>query len=221
MTIDGTSQKRGLFISFEGGEGAGKTTQIDRLLSWLHARNEDAVKTREPGGTPGADQIRQLIVTGEGDRWSAETELLLLLAARRDHVSKVIAPALADGKIVICDRYLDSTLAYQGIARGLGLEKVRMLDDEWGNGGTRPDLTFLLDLPPDEGLRRTRLREGAEDETRFEGLDFSFHETLRKGFIDLAAAEPARIKVIDAARPVDEIAAEIIGLTAQLFAGEG
>lgn len=212
---DEASQNRGLFISFEGGEGAGKTTQIDRLLTWIHARNKDAVKTREPGGTQGADEIRQLIVTGDGDRWTAETELLLLLAARRDHVAKVIDPALDTGKIVICDRYVDSTIAYQGIARGLGTDRVRALDNEWGSAGTLPDLTFLMDILPEEGLARTQLREGAEDETRFEGLDLSFHNDLRQGFLDLAAAAPDRIKVINAARPVDEIAAEIIGLTAE------
>ncbi len=214
------TQKRGLFISFEGGEGAGKTTQIDRLMTWVHARNDAAIKTREPGGTTGADEIRKLIVTGAGDRWTAETELLLLLAARRDHVARIIDPALEAGTMVLCDRFIDSTVAYQGIARGLGIDRVRALDSEWGSMGSLPDLTFLLDLPPEEGIKRARLREGAgEDETRFEGLDLSFHHDLRQGFLDLAAAEPDRIKVIDAVRPVDEIAAEIISLTAQKLTG--
>ncbi len=216
---DSKQQSRGLFISFEGGEGAGKTTQIDRLMNWVHARNDAAIKTREPGGTTGADEIRKLIVTGAGDRWTAETELLLLLAARRDHVARVVDPALQDGTMVLCDRYIDSTIAYQGIARGLGVERVRALDSEWGSAGTLPDLTFLLDLAPEEGIRRAQLREGVDGETRFEGLDLSFHNDLRQGFLDLAKAEPDRIKIIDASRPVDDIAAEIISLTAQKLAG--
>lgn len=214
--------KRGLFISFEGGEGAGKTTQIDRLMTWVHARNDAAIKTREPGGTDGANEIRKLVVTGAGDRWTAETELLLLLAARRDHVARVIDPALEAGTMVLCDRFVDSSVAYQGIARGIGVDRVRELDNDWGSMGTLPDLTFLLDLPPEEGIRRAQLREGSGegtgDETRFEGLDLSFHHDLRQGFLDLAKAEPNRIKVIDAARPVDDIAAEIISLTAQKLA---
>ncbi len=214
-----TTKQRGLFISFEGGEGAGKTTQIDRLMTWVHARNDPVIKTREPGGTHGADEIRNLIVTGDGDRWTPETELLLLLAARRDHVARVIDPALDDGTMVLCDRYVDSTIAYQGIARDLGIDKVRTLDAAWGSAGTLPDLTFLLDLPPEEGIRRAQLREGADGETRFEGLDLSFHHALRQGFRNLATEEPERIKIIDASRPVDDIAAEIISLTAQKLAG--
>ncbi len=195
---------RGKFISFEGGEGAGKSTQIMALADHLRDAGHAVVVTREPGGTIGAEAIRELLVTGDGDRWSAEAELLLLLAARRDHVERVIEPALAKQVHVLCDRFSDSTVAYQGAARGLGADRVASLDAEWGAGGLVPDLTLLLDIDVSEGIARTKARTG--DETRFEGLDLSFHETLRKAFLARAKGEPDRVAVIDAS--LDRVAVE-------------
>ena len=198
----------GRFISFEGGEGAGKSTHIAALAENLRQRGHDVLVTREPGGTTGAEAIRNLIVTGAGDRWSAEAELLLLLAARRDHVERVIEPALAQGRLVLCDRFSDSTVAYQGAARGLGVERVASLDAEWGAGGLKPDLTLLLDLDVKVGLARTTGRAG--DETRFEGLDLDFHETLRQAFLTRAKAEPDRIAIVDAGAALEAVSTAVI-----------
>jgi len=199
---------QGRFISFEGGEGAGKSTHITALAESLRQRGHDVLVTREPGGTTGAEAIRSLIVTGAGDRWSAEAELLLLLAARRDHVERVIEPALAQGRLVLCDRFSDSTVAYQGAARGLGETRVASLDAQWGAGGLKPDLTLLLDLDVKTGLARTMGRDG--DETRFEGLDLAFHETLRQAFLARAKAEPDRIAIIDAGAALDVVSSAVL-----------
>ena len=186
---------RGVFITFEGGEGAGKSTQAARLAQRLRAGGRVALATREPGGSTGAEAIRTLLVTGDTDRWSATAETLLMYAARFDHIERVIGPALARGDIVICDRFADSTRAYQGEGGGANSSLIDTLERE-----TRvlcwPDLTLVFDLPPDEGLRRASGR--AEGETRFEARDLAFHTRLREAFLAIAGADPGRCRVIDA-----------------------
>jgi dTMP kinase len=196
----------GRFITFEGGEGAGKTTQIVLLAEKLRASGQTVITTREPGGTKGAEAIRALLVTGEADRWDAMTELFLLNAARRDHVQRVIRPALARGDTILCDRFIDSTRIYQGFVKGLADDIICALHAQ-STGDLWPDTTLLLDLPADVGLERTTIRHGNED--RFEGEDLDFHTRLRQGFLALAARDPQRISIIDADAPVDSVAAAI------------
>ena len=184
----------GLFLTLEGGEGAGKSTLLGRLAKAFAAGGREVVATREPGGTPGADAIRALLVQGEAQRWDALTEALLLAAARRDHVRHVIAPDLARGAVVLCDRYVDSTRAYQTGAGGLPravVEDLTALIE-----APIPDLTLLLDLPPEAGLARAQGRAGGED--RFERLGLAFHARVRQAFLDLAAEAPKRFLVLDA-----------------------
>jgi dTMP kinase len=199
--------ERGFFITLEGGEGAGKSTQTRRLAAQLRLEGYEALETREPGGSPGGEQIRQLLVRGETARWDALSEALLLFAARHDHRRRLLAPALARGTWVVCDRFTDSTLAYQGYGHGLPLETLRRLD-RLVMDGFHPDLTLLLDLPVEIGLARAKAREGTED--RFESLDLAFHKRLREGFLALAAAEPRRFAVIDADASEEEVAARIL-----------
>lgn len=196
---------QGRFITFEGGEGAGKSTQVRRLAARLGAGRE-VVATREPGGSPGAEAIRALLVQGEADRWSPVTETLLMYAARRDHIERVIAPALERGAWVVCDRFADSTRAYQGAAGGTDPALIRTLETAI-LGAVRPDLTLVLDLPVAEGLSRAGGRGDAEG--RFESKGAAFHERLRQAFLDIAAAEPERCVVIDATRTPDEVEALI------------
>src|SRR5258706_2037750 len=197
---------RGKFISFEGGEGAGKSTQARMLRDQLRSHGRNVVLTREPGGSPGAEEIRKLLVEGEPERWTPLAETLLFLAARADHVARLIEPALADGTWVISDRFADSTFVYQGIARALGIETVRRLQHA-ALGDFAPDLTILLDIDPDAGLKRARRRGQAEN--RFERFDAGFHARLRDGFLQIAAQESARCAVIDGSRDADAIAAEV------------
>lgn len=194
---------RGWFITMEGGEGAGKSTQLARLAERLAALGREVVATREPGGSPGAEAIRQLLVEGAADRWSPVSETLLLYAARRDHVERTIAPALARGAIVVCDRFLDSTRAYQGAAGGAPAALIDALETQV-LGSARPDLTVILDLPAEEGLRRAG--ERGPGEARFEAKGLTFHERLRAAFLAIARAEPERCAVIDAA-PAEETVA--------------
>jgi dTMP kinase len=194
---------RGRFITFEGGEGAGKSTQLRRLSERLAAEGREVVATREPGGSPGAETIRQLLVTGEADRWSPVTETLLMYAARRDHIERVIGPALARGAWVVCDRFADSTRAYQGAAGGTDLALIAALEAGVLDGA-RPDLTLILDLPEDAGLARAADRAGAE--TRFESKGLAFHARLRAAFLDIARAEPDRCVVIDGRMSMAEVA---------------
>ncbi len=201
--------KRGAFISFEGGEGTGKSTQIRHLSQTLTERRIPHIVTREPGGSPGAEQIRDLLVTGGADRWSPLSETLLFYAARVDHWHKVIRPALDDGKLVLCDRFADSTMAYQAYAGGMERERIEQLH-ALVLAGVKPDLTIILDLDPGSGLARAQARPGAE--ARFESKGLAFHERLRAGFLDIARRDPARCRVLDADRPVDAIAADIIRL---------
>lgn len=185
----------GRFVSFEGGEGTGKSTQLHLLAEALRAGGNDVVTTREPGGSPGAEQIRRLLVEGEPGRWDGMTEALLHYAARRDHLRRTIHPALARGAWVLSDRFADSTLAYQGWGHGLDHALLERLD-ALAIDGFRPDLTLVLDLPVTEGLARAAGRGGPED--RYERMDTAFHERLRQGFLDIAKREPARCAVIDA-----------------------
>lgn len=192
----------GRFITFEGGEGAGKTTQLHRLAAHLRNMGRTVVESREPGGTPSAEAIRQLLVRGEPGRWRPESEALLNYAARCEHVNAVIRPALARGEWVLCDRFADSTLAYQGYGRGLGAETVRRLH-ALVLGDFAPDLTLILDLPVEAGLSRAEARGGRDD--RFERMDRDFHGRLRQGYLSIAADEPERCAVIDATADVDTV----------------
>lgn len=195
---------RGKFLTLEGGEGAGKTTLIRALESWLKDRGIAVVITREPGGTPGAEQLRDILLKGATDRWSPVTEALLMYAARVDHVERLIEPALARGAWVISDRFADSTMAYQGTAGGVPVERIRQLHAA-ALGDFNPDLTLILDLDPRAGLERTVSR--GEDATRFERFDADFHARLRQAFLDIAAHEPERCTVLDAGEPPEAVAA--------------
>lgn len=198
----------GLFISFEGIDGSGKSTQGRRLAETLRAAGREAVLTREPGGSPGAEEIRRLVLTGDPARWSAETELLLFTAARRDHLERTIRPALEADRIVITDRFADSTRVYQGATRGDLRDTVDRLHALMI--GTEPDLTLLIDMDPATALERGLARRSGED--RFEDMGLGFQETLRAGFLDLAAKAPERFRVIDGDRAPDEVAAEIAAI---------
>lgn len=197
---------RGRFITFEGGEGTGKSTQLRRLAGRLEAAGREVVTTREPGGSPGAETIRGLLVTGDADRWSAMTETLLMYAARRDHVERVIRPALERGAWVVCDRFADSTRAYQGAAGGVDPAFITALEHHV-LADVRPDLTLVLDLPPEAGLARAADRAGAE--TRFESKGAAFHARLRDAFLEIARAEPERCAVIDAEGSIEAIEVRI------------
>lgn len=192
-----------MFITLEGIDGAGKSTQARLLADRLRAAGRDVVITREPGGAPGAEEIRRLLVEGAPGRWSAETEILLFTAARRDHVERTILPALNAGAIVVCDRFVDSTRAYQGSGplRGKVEELHRLMI------GLDPDLTLIFDMEPEQGL--TRAGQRADGEDRFESKGLAFQHGLRTAFLDIAKAEPRRCKVIDAAREIEAIAADV------------
>ncbi len=199
----------GRFITFEGGEGAGKSTQLRRLAETLRARGRDVITTREPGGSPGAEQIRGLLVSGDPDRWDGMTEALLHFAARRDHLRSTVWPALEAGKWVLCDRFADSTLAYQGYGHGLPHEAIRDLY-RIAVGNFKPDLTLILDLPVETGLARAAGRGGEED--RYEKMKGGFHQRLRDGFLAIAAAEPDRCAVVPADRGEDEVFGAILAV---------
>lgn len=187
---------RGRFITFEGGEGAGKTTQSRFLVEALARAGILAKDTREPGGSPGAEAIRRLLLEGETERWDPISEALLLVAARRDHLTRLIEPALAQGIWVVCDRFADSTLVYQGYGKGVPTQDLDTLH-RLALGDFAPDLTVILDLPVETGLARAADRHAAPD--RFERLDPAFHERLRQGFRRIAADHPERCVLIDAA----------------------
>ena len=192
------------FIVFEGGEGAGKSTQVQRLADALRARGEDVVTTREPGGSPGAEAIRGLLVSGDTARWSPETEALLINAARADHLDRTIRPALANGQWVICDRFADSTMAYQGHGMGLDRSWLEALRKRVV-GNTEPGLTLIFDLPVDVGLAR------AVASQRYEKMGHAFHETLRAAFQEIAKSADGRRRVmIDAGKSVDEVARHVL-----------
>ncbi|MHA6324331.1 dTMP kinase [Roseivivax sp. CAU 1753] len=205
--------KRGTFVSFEGIDGSGKSTQARRLAAHLADTGRDVVMTREPGGSPGAEEIRKLVLEGDPDRWSAETELLLFTAARRDHLERTIWPALRRGATVICDRFADSTRAYQGRTRGgLGNMVDRLHDLVIG---VEPDLTLLIDMDPEAALARAEDRGGPE--LRFEDFGLAMQQEVRTFFLDLARAHPARFAVIDGARAPDAVQADVVAaVTAHL-----
>jgi dTMP kinase len=202
---------RGRFITIEGGEGAGKSTQLRRLAVALEERGIACLTTREPGGTAGAEAIRELIVHGPPERWRPLAELYLFLAAREDHLHRTILPALERGQWVLCDRFADSTRVYQGHAGGLGLDLVDTLQAPL-LGTHRPDLTLLLDLPVDVGMARCAARGGG---ARFEAKGVDYHERVRAGFHLLAAREPERFAVIDAAMAEADVAAAVRAVVAQ------
>lgn len=227
-TIRKATKPASRFITVEGGEGGGKSTQLRRLADLLQAQGEAVCLTREPGGAPGAEDIRRLLVEGDPGRWTAESEALLHFAARADHLARVIRPALAAGQWVLCDRFADSTIAYQGYGHGLDMTWLQSLRRHIV-GPTEPGLTIILDLPVEIGLARAAKRQqrgpvsaqpassqAAED--RYERMDRGFHQRLRDGFLAIAAAEPGRCQVIDANRPVDEIAADLRSLLNRHFA---
>jgi dTMP kinase len=192
----------GIFITLEGGEGAGKSTLIKGLATRLSALGRDVVVTREPGGTDGAEAIRALLVTGDAARWTPLSELCLFYAARQDHLERLIRPALAQGKIVICDRFADSTRAYQGQAGGAGRDAVEALDSLIV-GPTQPDITLILDIDPQVGLARAAARRGHEN--RFEGKALAFHQALRASYLQIAAQDQSRCTVLDATLSPDAL----------------
>lgn len=204
----------GRFITLEGGEGTGKSTQVKRLAAALEARGIGVVTTREPGGSPGAEEIRKLMVEGEPGRWNPITETLLAYAARADHVARTIGPALTAGKWVISDRFSDSTFAYQGVGRGLDRETIRRIDSAVLDDFS-PDLTLVLDLDVSIGLGRALARAGAEN--RFEKFGTDFHEKLRQAFLDIAKRFPERCKVIDASGDTDQVAEAIFTAVSRRF----
>jgi dTMP kinase len=190
---------RGRFITFEGGEGAGKSTQARKLADRLKALGRRVTLTREPGGSPGAEALRGLLLEGEADRWSSTAETLMMYAARADHLERTIRPALSAGDVVVCDRFLDSTRAYQGAGGGVSAALIEQLERSVV-GADRPDLTLVFDLPVEAGLARALARAGGE--ARFEGKGEAFHRRLRDEFLAIARREPDRCVVVDAAQDV-------------------
>ena len=201
-------KKKGFFITFEGIDGSGKSTQIQKLAKFLEDNGFDIIITREPGGSVGGEEIRNLLLQGEVDRWSAETEILLFTAARRDHLERIILPALQDGKIVICDRFTDSTRMYQGMRGPKLRDLVDNLTEEVIN--CDPDLTLIIDIDPEISLRRAKSRETAEE--RFEDFGVDLQKKMRKGFLDLSKEFNSRIKVVNGQQSVDDLAKEIFSL---------
>jgi dTMP kinase len=206
---------KGRFISLEGGEGAGKSTQLKRLAAALRERGIETVETREPGGSPGAESIRALLLEGEEQRWPAEAEALLFAAARADHIASTIGPALAEGVWVLCDRFLDSSLAYQGGAGGLGFEAIRALH-AFGSRGLLPDRTLILQLPPGEAAARAGRRD-PDGPDRIGARGHDYHARVAAAFAALAQEEPERIRVVDAAGPVDGVTRRILAAVEDLL----
>ena len=211
----GGSRPRGLFVAFEGGEGAGKSTQVRLLVEWLTAQGRPARATFEPGGTPAGAAVRAIVLDRAHTGLAPRAEALLYAADRAHHAHAVLRPALESGEVVVTDRYVDSSLAYQGAGRTLAMKEVRRLS-AWATGGLVPELTVLLDLPPETGLARARGRAVAD---RLESESLDFHERVRATFLDLAAAEPGRYLVLDATRSADEIATAVRDRVAALLPG--
>lgn len=205
---------RGRFITVEGGEGAGKSTQVGLLVEALERNGIAVQRTREPGGSPGGESIRRLLLEGAGDRWDAVAEALLLTAARHDHVERLIAPALDRGLWVISDRFADSTTAYQGYGRGMLLDDIALLQ-RLALGDIAPDLTLILDVPVELGLARVAARSGDAD--RFERLDLAFHERLHDGYRRIAADDPARCVLVDASGDAETVHGAVFAIVAERF----
>jgi dTMP kinase len=209
---------RGRFVTFEGGEGAGKSTQITQAAAWLRGRGVEVVVTREPGGTPRAERLRAMLLEHDAEPMPQACELLLMFAARVTHVDNLVRPAVARGAWVLCDRFTDATYAYQGGGRGLPVAQIDALagiahPDLW------PDLTLLLDLPVDAGLARASLRNGDDGPDRFEAEQRAFFERVRGTYLARARQDPGRFRVIDAARPVDDVSADVRAAVEHLLAG--
>lgn len=213
-----TTNSPGLFIAFEGGDGAGKSTQAARLAETLETRSLTVLRTREPGGTPIGEKLRSLVLDHGHGHIDAHTEALIFAASRAAHASQVIRPALERGEVVLTDRYIDSSVAYQGAGRDLGADAVLTLN-EWATSGLQPDLTVLLDVDPSAGRRRRTAGDAAED--RLESEADEFHSTIRGAFLELAASRPDRYLVLPADLPVNELAARILTRVDALLASAG
>ncbi len=198
---------KGKFITFEGGEGSGKSTQLTRLADWLKGEGLTVITTREPGGAPSAEVIRKLLVEGDVDRWQPITEVLLHYAARAEHIAHTVIPALQDGAWVLSDRYADSTIAYQGYGHGLNRDTIDAVHGVV-TGDLAPDLTLILDISVEKGLERAHGRAHLED--RYERMGESFHERVRAGFLDIATQHPERCVVIDATQGMDDVTTQIV-----------
>jgi dTMP kinase len=212
--------KQGLFVTFEGGEGTGKSTQIRLLADRLRRRGVDVLVTREPGGSPGAEAVRHVILSGAAEEYGTRMEAVLFAAARNDHVEEIIRPALGSGAVVLCDRFMDSSRVYQGITGNLEPAFVQNLERVAVNG-VIPDCTIILDVPAAEGLRRARLRSGAasapEEPDRFEKEELGTHEKRREAFLDIAEADPLRCRVVDASGTADDIAEKVLAIVDPLL----
>lgn len=195
---------RGHFITFEGGEGAGKSTQIKRLAKRLEQSGKAVLVTREPGGSPGAEAIRHVVLSGAAKHLGTDMEALLFAAARSDNVENIIKPALSAGTTVLCDRFMDSSRVYQGVSGGVDMAFLKTMERAVTEGAT-PDLTLIFDLPPEEGLKRASDVWAGDGPDRFESEDLTLHETRRQGFLDIAAQEPDRCVVIDASKPLKTV----------------
>ncbi|MGR3563765.1 MAG: dTMP kinase [Heliomarina sp.] len=208
MTDKPAARNTGCFITFEGIDGSGKSTQAHLLAETLREQGLTVRLTREPGGSPGAEEIRTLVLEGDPERWSAESEILLFTAARRDHIERTILPALEAGEIVICDRFADSTRMYQGLSRGDLRQMVDQLHELMI--GLEPDLTLLIDMDPETGLDRALARKGSEE--RFEDFGPDLQRRMRQGFLDLAKEFPERFRIVNGNRDVETIAAQLAGI---------
>ncbi|MHB0954225.1 MAG: dTMP kinase [Allorhizobium sp.] len=211
---------KGLFVSFEGGEGAGKSTQIRRLADSLRGRGFEVLTTREPGGSPGAEALRHVLLSGAAEDYGIRMEALLFAAARNDHVETVIRPALSRGTIVLCDRFMDSSRVYQGVTGNLESEFIDTLERVAVNGVV-PDLTLIFDLPAARGLERALGRtqpenRGESGPDRFEKEELETHEKRRQAFLDIAASDPTRCRVVDASQPVDAVAEQVLAIVEPL-----
>jgi dTMP kinase len=218
------SNRNGLFVSFEGGEGAGKSTQIRRLEDALRQRGHEILVTREPGGSPGAEAVRHVLLSGAAEQFGTRMEAILFAAARNDHVEEVIRPALDAGKVVLCDRFLDSSRVYQGVTGNLEPEFVEALQRIAVNG-VMPDCTLILDIPASVGLERARRRgvaiSASAEPDRFEKEEMETQEKRREAFLDIAARDPVRCHVVNALRAEDVIAEEVISIVGQLLVPSG
>lgn len=209
---------KGIFITFEGPEGAGKTTQVRFLAEYLLLRGRHCITTREPGGTPLAEKLRELVKSPcASEKLADEAELLLFAASRAQHVRHLIQPALAEGKVVLCDRFTDSTTAYQGYARGLDPDFIQRLND-YASCSCKPDITLLLDLDIADGFSRVTSRaECAPGQDRFEAEELSFHKRVREGFLKIAEKEPSRVKILNAKLPPEQVRAQIVEIVNDAF----